>query len=97
MNEDKKISLDILKHLEDLSTKVNGMMEVHTKAVFVRYPLTFGLLILAGVVAVSEGIRGVMDSFVLFQEHPWYMIAAGVLILIFTGTLYKKLEEKKLE
>ena len=99
MNKDneKEISLDILKHLENLSNKINGIMAYRTKAVFSRYPLTFGLLILFGVVAVGEGIREVFDSFSFFKDNPWYLIIIGLIILTFTGRLYKKLEEKKLD
>lgn len=68
-------------------------MAHHTKAVFSRYPVTFGILILFGVTAVHEGLKGLMENFGLLDINPWYLIIAGLLILMITGTLYKKLEK----
>ena len=95
MNEkdEKGISLDILKHIEDLSNKINQVMASRTKAVFSKYPVTFGLLILFGVTAVHEGLKGLMEDFGLLDMNPWYLFIAGLIILIITGTLYKKLEK----
>lgn len=91
--EEKKISLDILKHVEDLSNKVNKMMAPRAQAVFLRYPITFGLLILLGVVALHEGIKGVLQEFGLLDINPWYLLIFGVIILLITGVVYKKLED----
>lgn len=87
------ISVDILKHVEDLSSKVNQMMASKTKAVWNRYPVTFGLLIFFGAIALHEGLKGLMKDFGLLDLNPWYLLIAGLLILIITGTLYKKLEK----
>ena len=94
---EKEINLNILKHLEDLSNEINEKMASRTKNVFQKYPLTFGLLILFGVIAVIDGMRGLMESFGLFRDNPWYLIIIGLLILTITGTLYKKLDQKKLD
>ena len=91
--ENKNIEVDILKHVESLSAKVNQIMADRTKSVFQRYPITFTLVVLVGVVAVSEGIKGVLESFGGFYDHPWYLLLAGLAILIATGTIYKKLDK----
>lgn len=89
----EQISLDILKHVEDLSNKVNVMVGLRTKSVLRRYPITFALIVLAGVVAVSEGLKGVVESFGIFEGHPWYLLFTGLIILVVTGTIYKKLDK----
>ena len=88
----KQINIDILRHIEHLSDQINRIMAGSAKPVLRRYPLTFALLIVFGVVAVSEGTRGVLQSFGLFNNHPWYLLVTGLFILVVTGTLYKKLD-----
>ena len=91
--EEKEISLDILKHIENLSSQINQMMYLRAKAVLGRYPITFGLLILFGVTALHEGLKELMKDFGLLDINPWYLIIVGLAILTITGTLYKKLEK----
>ena len=91
--EEKQISIDILKHVEDLSNQINMMMASRARAVFHRYPITFGLLILLGVVALHEGLKGLIKEFGLLDINPWYLTVFGLAILIITGRLYKKLEK----
>ena len=90
---DNEISVDLLKHLEDLSNSINQMMAPRAKNVFRRYPITFGLLILMGGIALYEGLKGVMKSLGLLEINPIYLILVGIAILIITGTLYKKLDK----
>jgi hypothetical protein len=90
---EKEISLDILKHIEDLSNKINKIMAFRAQAIFHRYPITFGLLILVGVTALHEGLKGLMKNFGLLSISPWYLLVFGLVILIITGTLYKKLDK----
>ncbi len=91
--EEKRISIDILKHVESLSNQMNRAMGSRTKAVFGKYPVTFALLILLGATALHEGLKELMRDFGLLDISPWYLFGAGLLILTITGTLYKKLEK----
>lgn len=95
MNEqnEKEISIDILKHIEGLSHKVNNLIAPRTEAVLGKYPITFGLLILFGATALHEGLKGLMKDFGLLDINPWYIFIVGLIILTITGTLYKKLEK----
>ncbi|OGI76523.1 hypothetical protein A3C67_01755 [Candidatus Nomurabacteria bacterium RIFCSPHIGHO2_02_FULL_42_19] len=92
-SEKEELSIDILKHLEDLSNEVNKIMASRARAVFRRYPVTFGLLILLGVIAVHEGVKGLIKSFGLLDINPWYLVIFGLTLLAITGKLYKKLEK----
>lgn len=91
--DEKQINLDPLKHLEDLSNKINKAMAPRAKNVLRRYPITFGLLILLGVTALHEGLKGLMREFGLLEINPLYPILIGLVILAITGTLYKKLDK----
>ena len=93
MKDKETISIDVLKHLEDLSNQINKMMASHAKTGFQRYPVTFGLLILLGVIALHEGLKGVLEELGLFTLNPWALIAIGLLVLTVTGILYSKLED----
>ncbi|MDO8590243.1 MAG: hypothetical protein Q7R69_03145 [bacterium] len=94
MNESEPRSqLDLLKDLEKLTEEVNNMAGKKGQSVFKRYPLTFALLALFGAVAVSEGVKGIIRSVLIFENNPWYLFLIGLVILIFTGTLYKKLDK----
>jgi len=91
--EEKEINLNVLKHIEDLSNQVNKAMASRTKAVWSRYPITFGLLIFFGAMAFHEGLKGLMRDFGLLDINPFYLLVTGLVILTITGTLYKKLEK----
>ena len=91
--EEKEISVDILKHIVNLSNKVNKLMAPRAKTVLRRYPIAFGLLILLGVIALHEGLKGVIKNLGLLDINPWYLITVGLVILVITGTVYKKLDK----
>jgi len=90
---EKEIDLDILALVEKLSSQVNQAMGQKTKSVFSRYPITFALLILAGVIIVSEGVKGILRDLGVLDINPWYLLFIGLVVLTITGTLYKKLDK----
>ena len=77
--------MDILKHLENLSNAINRWMAPHAQGILRRYPVTFGVLILFGVTALHEGLKGVMKELGLLDISPWYLIIAGLAIFNFCG------------
>lgn len=87
-----KLDIDVLMRLEDLSNKLNNIMAERAGSALQRYPLTFALLVLFGVVAVSEGVKGILETF-NFAHSPWILLCVGLLILVITGQLYKKLDK----
>lgn len=91
-NGNKQIDLDILRKVEELSNKVNGVMATMSHPLLKRYPLTFMFFILIGVVAVSEGVKGIITEIPFFDGHPWRLLLAGIIVLVATGTLYKNLK-----
>ena len=90
---DPRDQIDLLKHIESITREINEAINKKGKIVFRRYPMTFALLILFGVIAVSEGAKGVMADLGILARNPWELLLIGLVILIFTGTLYKKLDK----
>lgn len=89
----KEIDLDVLRQIENLSNRINSIMASMARPFFKRYPLTFMIFIFVGVVALSEGMKEILSGIDFFDGHPWRLLLTGVIILIITGTLYKKLKK----
>lgn len=89
----KELDLDVIKHLENLSSQLNRALGHRTQSVLRRYPVLFGLLILLGATSLHEGLKGVLEDMGLLGSNPMYLIVGGNFVLIITGTLYKKLEK----
>jgi hypothetical protein len=89
----EKDQIDILKKIEELTAKLNQLFKEKGESVFSRYPFTFALLVVFGVSMISEGIKDLLGEIPFFQNQPLLMLAAGIAVLIFTGTLYKKLKK----
>ena len=60
-------------------------------SVFARFPLLFTLLGAFGFSATLYGFFGIIDNIQPLANNPFIALLTGVLILIFTGKLYKKL------
>ena len=61
------------------------------KAVFERFPLVFTLLGAFGLVATFYGFERLIDTTAL-ADNPWVLLGTGILTLVITGSLYKKLQ-----
>jgi hypothetical protein len=69
-----------------LQKLVEKRMKIETK-----YPLLFILLVTFGAVSTLQGFQRLIDKIPLFSNNPWILLVAGLLTLLTTGTLYKKL------
>lgn len=87
------IESDPLKEIENLTQEVHALAEEHGKHVFQKYPLTFGLLVAFGGAALLNGLKGMVEQIQFLNENPFYVFLGGAAILLFTGTLYKKLSK----
>jgi fumarate reductase subunit C len=85
---------DPIKKVEDFAKDTNTYMEKRTRGVLRRYPLLFTFLVVFGVVAVVHGFEAVIAYIPFFNEHPAVVFAIGVVVLTFTGSLYKRLDRK---
>ena len=85
---------DPVQELERQTRELTEYMHDHNRTVFGRYPLLFSLLGTFGVAAVLYGLEGILDQIQFFREIPEIPLLAGILVLVFTGTLYKRIEKK---
>jgi hypothetical protein len=85
--------VDLLLHIERLAEDLNKRMSEHSRFALRRYPITFAILALFGVVAVSEGLKGFLERVTLLHENPSYMLILGLLILTILGLVYKRLDK----
>ena len=82
---------DVLKKIEGLTKSLHSEIEKRGNPVFERYPLLFSMLGALGIVSVFYGFEGVLDSISFFQNRPFLILVFGFLVLLFTGSLYKRL------
>lgn len=92
-DRDIRSQFDVLKHIENLTEGINNKMSKRSVSVLKRYPVTFGILALFGVVSVSEGIKGLLGEVKIFNDSPLLMLIFGLTILLVLGLLYKKLDK----
>lgn len=85
--------LDILLQIEKVTSELNKQMSTRSAPVVKRYPLTFAILALFGVVLVSEGVKGILNEWGLLEINPAYVLIIGLIILTILGSVYRKLDK----
>lgn len=75
----------------ELTKRVDGYVAPVRQTVFKRFPTLFALLVTTGATALFLGIEQTILKYQLLQNKPELILLIGVLILAFTGRLYKKL------
>ncbi len=86
---------DPIQNVEQIVREVHDSAGKITQPVLRKYPLVFATLIIIGISAFLHGLDLVTDQFEYFHSHPYFLIVIGVVILFFTGMLYKSLERMK--
>jgi hypothetical protein len=61
------------------------------KEVLRRFPILFLLLVTAGVTATVTALEQLLFQVTFLQNNPSVLLIIGLALLVFTGTLYKKL------
>lgn len=88
------MSKSLREREEALIAKEKAIAERLSKdreAAFERFPLLFTLLGSFGLVATFYGFERMIDQIDVFADNPLILLATGLVILVGTGTLYKKL------
>ena len=70
---------------------VENQITSRRDSVFERFPLLFTLLGTFGVATTLYGVEGLINKVHFLSNNPVIAFATGLLVLVFTGTLYKKL------
>lgn len=75
-----KAEIKLLKKIEEKRTLVQT-----------KYPLLFILLVTFGAVATLQGFNKIIEEIPILSDNPWILLVTGLVTLMATGTLYKKL------
>lgn len=81
----------VVKKLADKEKVVVSKISEKKQNVLDRFPLLFTLLGTFGLVATLYGFEGLIDKVELLADNPLILLGVGIVTLIFTGSLYKKL------
>ena len=84
---------DPIVKIEEVVRGVHDQAGEYTKPVRKRYPLTFAVLFTFSAAAIFQGFEIWANNVVFFQEHPFSLMTIGMVLLIFTGGLYKALQK----
>ncbi len=83
---------DVHQKIISLPKPVVDRLVKERKNAFERFPLLFTLLAAFGLVAVNNGFQGLMAKIPFLNNNPYITFIFGLVILLITGTLYKKLK-----
>ncbi len=86
-----KSPVDAAKTVVEAPKPIVDKLSVHRDNAFNRFPLLFTLLGAFGVVATFYGFEGLIDQISFLADNPFIILGTGLLVLILTGSLYKKL------
>ncbi len=75
----------------EFTKTVDGYVTPVRKTIFRRFPVLFSLLVTFGVSATVLGLEQILLQYKILEESPMLILLIGMSILVFTGTLYKKL------
>ena len=84
----KEREQSLLKREKAMAARLSQRKE----AVFARFPLLFTLLGAFGLVATFYGFERLIDKIEFFTDNPAALLLTGILTLVVTGSLYKKLQ-----
>lgn len=93
MNINKKTNKikDEIKKLESVGSNISDKLKSTRDSAFTRFPLIFLLLSTFGLVATFYGFEKFIDQIPFFINNPHMVLLTGVVTLLATGALYKKL------
>jgi hypothetical protein len=86
---------DPIKKAEDIVRGVNDGAGKYTQPVLRRYPLLFSFLSVFSFAAILGGFNIWIEKIEVFQRYPSLLMIIGIIALLFTGTLYKNLNNIK--
>lgn len=91
LQEQQKLVEAEIKKLEAMGGSFTGRARKLRDSTFSRFPLLFTMLSTFGLVATLYGFEKVIDEIDFFADKPWAVLGVGLITLLLTGALYKKL------
>ena len=88
-----QVSQDVEDVLKETVGEIDSLVKKPREVVFRRYPFLFTLLVTFGVAAVFFGFEKILSNSFYLSDKPWLILVIGVLVLAFSGQLYKRLGE----
>jgi hypothetical protein len=93
---------DVIKRVESLvsdlesatlnaSSVLNNYVAPVRQSILKRFPTLFVLLVSFGVTATFLGLEKLITRYEVLNNSPELILFLGIIILIFTGRIYKKL------
>ncbi len=82
---------DVEKTVMSAAQKTDALILPVRESLFKRFPTVSLLLVTFGVSATVYGIERLIADIPWLNERPLLIILMGVLVLVVTGRLYKKL------
>ncbi len=80
-----------IKALSEKEKAVAQRLSAKKQHALDKFPLLFTMLGTFGLVATLYGFEGLIDKVDVLADNPFILLCVGVLTLIGTGSLYKKL------
>jgi hypothetical protein len=71
---------------------VSSVSDPLRKRALKRFPVLFSILAAVGATATFLGLEQVILQYDIFLKYPFLLLTLGIILLVFTGRLYKKLE-----
>ncbi len=84
-------SLQVPKKVVELPKPVVDKLAQRRDSAFSRFPLFFTLMAAFGLVATTDGFTRLISKVPLLANNPYITLAVGLVALLITGTLYRKL------
>lgn len=84
---------DPLQQVESLVRKTHDTLGATTQPVLKRYPLLFSFLGIIAVASILQGFEIVVRDIPFLNNHPMVLIVGGIVVLTFTGSLYRWLDK----
>ena len=83
---------DVLHEVEKTVSNIEKIVAQKGRPVLARYPFTFTLLAAFAFMSVSYGLTTYFDSVAFIRNNPLIVLGIGIVVLMFTGTLYRYLK-----
>lgn len=83
----------VLEFMHDVPESVHEVFKRHRRTAFERHPFMFSTLGLFGLVATWQGFDDIIEEVQFFNAYPSVLLGIGLVILLFTGRLYRHLDQ----